>query len=61
MDLGVNAYRDVKSCGQGSGHSERGRWNVIKVSNGDTGAAKKKKQNFWLVDFCSSKLLFRKC
>lgn len=62
MDLGVDAYGDVKSCGQGSGQSERGRWNVIDVSNGDTGAAKKKKKkNFWLVDFCSSKLLFGKC
>lgn len=46
MDLGINAYGDVKSCGQGSVQSERGRWNVIELSNGDTGAAKKKKKTF---------------
>lgn len=30
MDLGINTYGDVKSCGQNSVQSERGRWNVMK-------------------------------
>lgn len=34
-------------------------WNMMEVSNGDTGTSKKKTS--WLVGFCSSKLLFRKC
>lgn len=39
-------------------------WNVMEVSSSDTGASKKEKKknkNSWLINFCSSKLLSRKC